>query len=313
MKIIIITICICVSLAGLDLLTSYAADFTSIIPKLSFNKIPSGTFYMGSSIITPKEKQKFDLHNKKRVFMGLSPLPYPPAISGEYTNNALVREEPQHKVSITNDFLMGTHEVTLGQFKFFVQDAKRYDLLTVDFLQHNNQGNTMPVVWVSWNDVQDFIAWLNKLEDGHYRLPTEAEWEYSIRAGTISNYFWGNNINQAKKYAWFDEKSTNICAVMTDLHPVGLKLSNKWGLYDMSGNAAEWIQDMYSKNYYKNSTGVDPQSKNGEMYGKSGSCRVVRGGGIGYPYNTLRSSFRFYRVPTVQCNSVGFRLCRDMN
>ena len=97
-----------------------------------------------------------------------------------------------------------------------------------------------------------------------YRLPTEAEWEYSARAGGKTKYYWGDSINDA--YLWYYENSGNTT------HPVGKKKPNSWGLYDMSGNVSEWVGDWYDSSYYKNSPIADPKG------GNSGGSRSLRGG-----------------------------------
>jgi formylglycine-generating enzyme required for sulfatase activity len=120
----------------------------------------------------------------------------------------------------------------------------------------------------SWNDAQEFIRRLNQKE-GHarYRLPSEAEWEYAARAGTITAYSFGNDKNLLGRYAWFGEDFAT-----GSTHPVGQKLPNPWGLYDIHGNVWEWVQDWYGERFYANSPSIDPARPS------SGAGRVVRGG-----------------------------------
>ena len=129
---------------------------------------------------------------------------------------------------------------------------------------------------VSWDDVQQYINWLNARKDGyHYRLPTEAEWEYSARAGSAKAQY--GNFNEI---AWNSQNSGNRT------HEVGQKLPNAWGLYDTLGNAWEWVQDSYQPGY---SIGmqIDPSGPTAEL-----PKRVARGGGYDEGSDVLRASFR---------------------
>lgn len=101
------------------------------------------------------------------------------------------------------------------------------------------QGDDLPVEQVNWNDCQTFISKLNKLSGKHYRLPTEAEWEYACRGGKYSKGYKYSGSNDIDEVAWYDNNSDG------KTHPVGQKLPNELGLYDMSGNVWEWCQDMH--------------------------------------------------------------------
>ena len=115
-------------------------------------------------------------------------------------------EKPVHAVCISA-FQMGVHEVTVGQFRQFINAAGHDELLTDDFTEYNDSDNK-PVSLVSWEDAQAFISWLNKKEGGNaYRLPTDAEWEYAARAGTKTEYSWGDDGDQTGAYAWYDDNS----------------------------------------------------------------------------------------------------------
>lgn len=138
---------------------------------IAMTDIPAGSFLMGSCGSSSEE-------TKKRAFLGQAPR----TENCENPDANLRSEEtPQHRVNIRN-FQMSKTEVSLGQFKQFIAAVKRDDLLTDEFIRRNDKGDDAPVVRVSWQDTQDFIAWLNKADKGGYRLPSEAEWEYACRS-----------------------------------------------------------------------------------------------------------------------------------
>ncbi len=244
-------------------------DFTNSIG-MKFVGISAGSFYMGSCKSDADDDYEF----------------------------------PRHKVHISKGFQMGMYEVTLGQFKQFIAGACRDDLLNNLFMQYNSHGDSAAVTEISWHDAQTFIHWLNAKEGGkHYRLPTEAEWEYAAKVGKNTNYSWGNNESLAGDYAWYCQ---NACDVGENYaHAVGSKKPNAWGLYDMHGNVWEWIQDWYDMNYYHHGSMTDPCGSS------SGRSRVMRGGSwVGSTW-FLRSSFRNAESPSNRSNALGFRLVRQ--
>ena len=150
-----------------------------------------------------------------------------------------------------------------------------------------------PVINVSWEDAQNYIQWLNQETGRHYRLPTEAEWEYACRAGTTTRYSWGNQFDA--QYANNNGQSTT---------PVGSLLANPWGLYDMHGNLWEWCKDLWHINY----NGA-PSDGSAWVVGDEGA-RVLRGGSWIYDTGLLRSSSRFLRGPSERYGLVGFRVAQ---
>ncbi|MEI6125616.1 MAG: formylglycine-generating enzyme family protein, partial [Pseudomonadota bacterium] len=157
-------------------------------------------------------------------------------------------------------------------------------------------GSDCPVEQVSWDDVQSFITALNTKTGKNYRLPTEAEWEYAARAGTTTKYYCGNDESCLGNIAWYYDNSESTT------HPAGKKIPNSWGLYDMSGNVFEWVQDWWYEGYSSDSV-IDPQGPS------SGSSRVLRGGGWYGRGNGCRSSFRSNSGPGDSSDYLGFRLC----
>jgi formylglycine-generating enzyme required for sulfatase activity len=129
-----------------------------------------------------------------------------------------------------------------------------------------------------------------------YRLPTEAEWEYSCRAGTTTDYYWGSYDEELGNYAWWIRNSNG------KTHPVGLKLPNAWGLHDMVGNVDEWCNDWYAEDYYEKSPENNPTGPLQEKY----RCR--RGGGWSWINQIqLRSAERSYDFPVNRFNTSGLR------
>ena len=109
-----------------------------------------------------------------------------------------------------------------------------------------------PAVWISWDDAQAFVGRLNDAaDDSLYRLPTEAEWEYACRAGTMTRWSFGDDESDLEKYAWYKTNANGKA------HAVGGKWPNAWGLHDMHGNVWEWVQDRYGYSYYEISVAIE--------------------------------------------------------
>ena len=144
-------------------------------------------------------------------------------------------------------------------------------------------------------DAQAFMQKLNEREGVvHYRLPTEAQWEYACRAMSRTIYHIDDDKSQLGDYAWYWENSNG------QTHPVGQKKPNAWGLYDMLGNVYEWVQDWYG--YYQHSPRRDPQGPD------SGFRRVYRGGSWCTPAQYVMASGRgVHYVPGVRSDLLGFR------
>ncbi|MCP4104022.1 MAG: SUMF1/EgtB/PvdO family nonheme iron enzyme [Desulfobacteraceae bacterium] len=203
-------------------------------------------------------------------------------------------DEIQHQVTLTKGFYMQTTEVTQGQWK---------EVMGNNPSSFKDCGDNCPVENVSWNDVQDFIKKLNKKGEGVYRLPTEAEWEYAARAGSITAFVNGDITNEEcddpklDKIGWYCGNSGE------KTHPVAQKQHNTWGLYDMHGNVWEWCQDTY--NSYPSSAVTDPVNT-------KGSYRVGRGGSWGNNAGYCRSAPRDYYSPDYRDSVLGFRLSRGL-
>lgn len=198
-------------------------------------------------------------------------------------------QQPVHRVHVKS-FSMGKYPVTFAEYDLFATATRR--------IKPNGSrwgyGN-LPVVNVTWNDAQDYAEWLSQQTGRYFRLPSEAEWEYAARAGVDDDYYWGND--DAEDYAWFKDNSDGRA------HPVGEKKPNAYGLYDMSGNVWEWIEDSWHDNYLEAPT-------DGSAWLEFGLGRpVLRGGSWGSHKEYLGSAYRNRTYPDFKCSAhVGFRL-----
>jgi len=205
-------------------------------------------------------------------------------------------EGPQTTVTITKPFWQGKTEVTQSQWRAVMGNTPS-----------SFKGDDLPVEQVSWNDAVVFCEKLNEMNRDtlpvgyHYTLPTEAQWEYACRAGTTIRFYHGDDPGyiELEKYAWYRNNSSG------KTHPVGEKLPNGWGLYDMHGNVYEWCLDWYDD--YIGGSVSDPQ---GPQSGPSStnSTRVNRGGGWFDAARYCRSSFRGRNWPGSTYIHLGFRV-----
>ena len=201
------------------------------------------------------------------------------------------KDEQPYKVTMPRGFFIHTTEITQGQWQAVMgSNPSHFDDCGLD----------CPVENVSWNDVQKYIYRLNMLEETNsYRLPTEAEWEYTARAGSSTWFFFGNDVHKFGDYAWFKNNSGNIP------HPVAQKEPNQWGLYDVHGNAWEWCQSWGGP--YPSGSATNPTGPG------NGNFRIVRGGSWFYGMLQARSANRFYLFPDDRNYTVGFRLVQSTN
>ena len=203
---------------------------------------------------------------------------------------------PAHEVTITQGYWLGKTEITQGQWEAVVGTTpwSRQSLV-----QANPEH---PAAWITWEDVQGLIAQLNAHEGSEvYGLPSEAEWEYACRAGTTTRWSSGDDEEQLGDYAWY--KSNAWDAGLQYAQPVGTKLANPWGLFDMHGNVAEWVQD-YWTTWYSSGAQTDPQGPS------TGNARVVRGGDLYNSVTFTRSAKRDNVSPGAYGGTLGARLSR---
>jgi len=199
-------------------------------------------------------------------------------------------EHPAHAVTLTKPFYMGKHPVTREQYQ---QVAGANPSKT-------SGGKDHPVDSVSWDEAQTFCIKLTTQTKENVRLPTEAEWEYSCRAGTTTAYYSGDTEADLARVAWYMRNSKN------STHPVGQKEPNAFGLYDMHGNVEQWCEDWWSWDYRRNANSetVDPT---GAEYAH-GPLRILRGGDWYSLPETCRSASRGYRTPEFGLWGDGFRI-----
>jgi serine/threonine protein kinase/formylglycine-generating enzyme required for sulfatase activity len=324
--------------------------------------IPPGEFLMGS---TPEQ-------NSVGVKMAEEIDKLKPA---DWVFQRLKEEGPQHRVVLTKPLLMGMTEVTIGQFKKFVEassyvtEAEQYgfgdsagkivdEKVTPEMKKKNWQtlgypvNDDSPVTQVTWNDAVQFCNWLSEQEnlkpcyrkdadnwillDGAkpfsprekvaaqptdegssplpkpltpalsqgergnygYRLPTEAEWEYACRAGTTTQFWFGDDVAELEQHEWYNKN------VGGRARAVGLKSPNPFRLYDMAGNVREWCSDFYDAKWYEISPLNDPVGP------IAGSNRVLRGGHWHSSASYCRSAFHSYYPPSVRYANLGFRAVR---
>ncbi len=171
------------------------------------------------------------------------------------------------------NYEIGKTEVTQAQWKAIMGNNPS---------KFKDCGGNCPVERVSWDDAQAFIGELNAQTGKNYRLPTEAEWEYACRAGGQHEEYCGNSVAGV---GWYEANSDG------HTHPVATKRANAWGLYDMSGNVWEWVQDWYDG---------------------SQKFRVLRGGSWVDEPQSLRAAYRRLYVPAPRFESDGFRLARTL-
>lgn len=214
-------------------------------------------------------------------------------------------EQPIHEVKL-DAFWIGKHEVTWDIFEpFLYRDYEKQastsaipaevDAVTrptkpyLDMTFGMGKANQPAVAMTQYNAIQ-FCKWLYMRTGVFYRLPTEAEWEYACKAGTESNYSFGNDVTKLGDYAWYKDNSNN------KTHQVGQKKPNPWGLFDMYGNVSEWTYDQYIADFYgrsKDKTAENPVAIPEKLY-----PNVVRGGSYDETPNNLTSTARLASDPS---------------
>jgi formylglycine-generating enzyme required for sulfatase activity len=237
--------------------------------------IPSGEFTMGSPAT---ERGGYDQAER-----------------GRYNDN---EEGPQHKVTIYRTLAVSKFDVTFADWDACVSVGGCAPAPDSGYGR-----GTKPAINVSWGDAKQYVMWLSKMTGQPYRLLTEAEWEYAARASTTTAYFWGNEIGKGNGNCFgcggqWDGRQTS---------PVGSFTPNQFGLYDMAGNAWQWVQDCWHDDY--NGAPTDGS----EWTGGDCNYRLIRGGSWDSRPQLLRSAFRSRYTVSIRVSYVGFRVARTLS
>jgi sulfatase modifying factor 1 len=257
------------------------------VPSMEFVKLPGGTFTMGSGTPAGEQSAPTDFFNS--VYNYRDEKPHTVTVSGFYIQTTEVTQLQYHKVTGQNPSYHNERYDCPNEFAYE---------MCPDF----------PVEKVSWNDTQRFIEKLNEIDgEFEYRLPTEAEWEYAARAGSVlifpeveqNHTNWWATALSMKSYAWFNVGSPEVYQT----NKVATKNPSKFGLYDMMGNVSEWVQD--SSGEYQLDQTLNPQGPS------TGEAKVLRGGSfMSLHYPDVRPAVRIYSDKTQKGKWIGFRLVR---
>ena len=206
------------------------------------------------------------------------------------SNKGEPNEMPVHHVTISRTFAIGKTEVTQGQWKALMGNNPS---------KFGNCGDNCPVEQVSWDDAQAFIEALNAKTGKKYRLPSEAEWEYACRAGAQQEYCGSDDLDSIGWYGGLAKPAGNSGK---STNPVATKQPNAWGLYDMSGNVWEWVEDVYHESY-------KGAPADGSAWQGDSTLHVPRGGSWSYAQPAAKrggseSDFRY--------STIGLRLVRTL-
>ncbi len=200
-------------------------------------------------------------------------------------------EMPVHWVEFPRGFWIARTEVTNAQYEAFRPEHARSEY---------TPGNRDPVVDVPWEDAKKYCAWLSKQSGLSIRLPSESEWECACRAGSRSEFSFGDDEKLIDEYAWYDA-NYDIRA-----HEVETLRANAWGLHDFHGNVWEWCEDTYHENYEGAPADGTAWTEDGEVFLGS-PILVIRGGSFRYTTEYCRSALRYWSMPVDLDGDLGFR------
>lgn len=214
------------------------------------------------------------------------------------SNGTRKTEKPARRVNITKPFAIGRYEVTFKEWFACLEEQA----CTHNPHDHKWGRKGRPVINVTWDQTEEYAKWLSHKTGFTYRLPSESEWEYAHRAGTTTDFWWGDKagVNNANckdcKSQWSAKSSA----------PVGSFKPNPFGLFDTAGNLFEWVSDCWNPDHRGAPKTTAPR--------KEGNCnfRVIRGGSFYYFNKVARASYRAKNPPGVKSYWLGFRLVREL-
>jgi formylglycine-generating enzyme required for sulfatase activity len=249
--------------------------------------LPAGRFQMGS----PEHERKI-------------------AMAAGAQKGWLARELPQHWVGIEKPVAMGRYPVTVDEWRAFVEATGWRQSGDVNWEAPGfAQTGLHPVVGINWYDAQQYLRWLSEATGHHYRLPTEAEWEYACRAGTRTAFSFGDTISTAQ--ANYDGNFTYNGGARGEYRrgttPAGMFPPNPWGLFDMHGNVWEWVQDVLHDTYEGAPLDGSAWEEGGDQ-----ARRILRGGSWLYNPRYLRSALRNGFSGALSNDIIGFRVVREL-
>ena len=259
-------------------------------------------------VVQPPKRTQEPAAGETRVFADIEMVWCPP---GEFLMGSPRSEKqrergegPQHCVTFAQGFWLGKYAVTQAEWKAAMGNNP----------SHFTGDARLPVESLLWIDCLEFIERLNLRSEGLFRLPSEAEWEYACRAGTITPFYYGDTLSpeQANYNGILGYGNGNIDIYREKTTPVGSFPPNAWGLYDMHGNVWEWCQDWYHDSYEDAPT--DGSAWDSEQPSSFGDLRllyrVLRGGSWDSSAGDCRSAYRHDDVPRLEFDIAGFRLAR---
>jgi len=214
---------------------------------------------------------------------------------GDLSGAGSTHAKPVRKVTIGYSFAVGKYEVTQAEWEA---------VMGMNPSEFN--GAQRPVEKVSWEDAKAFVKKLSEQTGKEYRLLSESEWEYMVRAGSTTKYPWGDEIDSSKaKYASGDGSKKSTV-------PVGSYSANAFGVYDTAGNVMEWVEDCWHENYHEN---YKDAPDDGSAWTSGGNCKVrVLGGGCWYNGpGYVSSAVRSVHYTSKQLNGIGFRIARTLS
>ena len=248
--------------------------------KMKLVLIPAGKFLMGSGLSPDQTAKRYRVDAPDPTYERLPANRLGQAAGWKARPPFdFKHEHPPHEVTISPGapgFYMGIYEVTGQQW-----DAVMGTLGTGG---SKYPDSVKPARAVNWHQAEEFCGELSRRTGRHVSLPTEAQWEYACRAGSTTEFCFGDDAAELWRYAWFGDDRTDSVT-----HPVGQKKPNAWGLYDMHGNAWEWCSDWWGA--YPSAKAVDPHGP------ASGKWRVARGGSYSTAAWTCRSACRYSAEP----------------